>query len=276
MKKINQSIVLLLIIVGILLSTVKSFAQTSTTQYITIEKNIAQIDNLSIIDSTGANGKILRNASFEITVTNAEPTVAIITALQAALIDNKQASLVFSKVQFAANTGEGQLKEERKYTNYIVKSMLLPALNATEKTAIKLQVKIQAETVAINYMNTPFTIKQFKKGTPALTASYKLTIEGLPTNRVSKISALQISKNNAAQNISIELMAVDERLWNETYSAGKILEKGVIELLAPNFRDVILTINIGQMRINSYSSTSTGNTIAKSVYGLSAGTVSIQ
>lgn len=85
-----------------------------------------------------------------------------------------------------------------------------------------------------------------------ITANFRLTIDGLATNRVSKIDAITIrhpAKGGLEySNLVVTVPDVDIDGWkawaNQTLGGKSVEKSGKIDLLAPNMSDVMLTVGL--------------------------------
>jgi len=273
LKCITALLTILFLQAGVTIVT----AQTGIAQFLTIDKQSIGIKNLTLVDSTGAGNKIIHTAAFDIAIDNSKEISTVLSLLQNSLKYNKPGDIYFTKT----GVQPGRAIDERKYQGSIVREIKLPAITATAKELYIIRVSILAETVSINY-DVPTALVSGKERTKALASNFRITLESLPTRRISKVESMKISsdsKNAGGQQFSVELIALDERAWNEVYNngAGKVLAKGRIEMLSPNLVDVLLTINLEECTITSYRSiTGTGQTIAKVAYGIQVGKVSFE
>lgn len=249
-------------------------AQNMFAQYVTIDKTTVLAENLSITDSLDAESKMIHTAVFDITVSNAKNVQQFLLLLDAGMSDKKEMDITFSKY----NTATGKFTEERFYYSATVKQIMIPVLNASLKSALKLRVFVAG--IKTNVAYNPKSVVQVpkpEKVTNAMAGNFKLTLANLPTRRVRSINGINVTAGTqAAFSSSVELSATDDAAWNSFYNngAGQTIPEGTIELLSPNLRDVVLTLYLKNIRLNSYRANSSGgNTIAMVIYGLSVGEV---
>ncbi|WP_462254777.1 hypothetical protein [Ferruginibacter sp.] len=281
MKHTKTLLILGLFITIMLLHANKTAAQkTSYTQsliQLTIEGNSISTDNLAITDALGPDNKMIHTASFDITLSNSEVTKSIISSFQSSMKKNKTAQLLFTTINF-----NGDIQEERTYINTSILEMQLPQLDATAKVTLKIKIKIKAESVQVKQGDDKAISKIGAKSTSAIASNFRIKLGSLPTNRISKISGMSIVQaDGPLQNFSLDVSVVDAAPWNEwflTGAGGVKKEYGTIELLSPDFKTVLITIQLMDVEIISYSQTNNSNqqALAKANIGLRTKSVSIK
>lgn len=107
------------------------------------------------------------------------------------------------------------------------------------------------------------------------TSAFRVSIDGLATNRISKVSPLTIGRNSKGEleysNLKFTFSEVDVptwKQWAQETATGKPVEKsGQIQLLGPNMTDVLLTIQLdglGLIRLAKEAAVSNTDTVSRS------------
>lgn len=168
-------------------------------------------------------------------------------------------------------------KSRRVFEDSVISFMELPALDGSSKDPgyVKMsfavgRAKDNAGTAGAK--TPPSADKASSK--VWLQSNFRLTIDGLATNRVSKIDPITIKHSPKGQleysNLVITVADVDSESW-KVWAAqsvdGKPVEKnGKLELLAPNLKDVILTVSLeglGVVRLISEKSEANADQIQR-------------
>jgi hypothetical protein len=146
-------------------------------------------------------------------------------------------------------------KSRRIFENSVISLVELPALNGGSKDP--------------GYVKMSFAIGRAKENTGTaggkapqsadkasskvmLPSNFRLTIDGLATNRVSQIDPISIKHSPKGlpeySNLGITFAEIDSESWKAWAAQsvdGKPVEKnGRLELLAPNLKDVLLSVSL--------------------------------
>jgi len=251
-------------------------AQHVFTQYVSIDKNTVLVDNLTILDSMGAENKMMHMAAFDFTISNAKNVQQLLQQLSAGMQANKEMDICFSKY----NTLQGKITEERFYYSAILQQIIVPAFNATAvRSTVKLRVFIRGiKTDAVVNPKSEVIIPKADKVSNAMVSNFKLILGALPTNRVRMLQAMTVMiAAPGPVATAAELVSIDNAAWRQAFNngAGQSIPEGRIELLSPNLRDVITTIYLYNIRLNSFRSSSGANTISTVTYGMNVGKISL-
>jgi hypothetical protein len=251
-----------------------SGAQQSSSQ-LSIGGNTVSIENVGVAAVLGPDNKIQHTANFDITLSDNEDTKAILVSLQSYFKKSSAAELFISTLNF-----NGVVQEERYYKDAVITEMQLPQLDAAAKSVLKIKIKIKAANVKLTAGGGKAIGKIGNKIRPAMASNFRIKMGNLPVNRVSKISAMNITgADNLLQNFSLDLAAIDGAAWNTwflTGAGGIKKEEGVIELLTPDLKTVIFSIILSEVEITSYASSSVAGQVAKANIGLRAKGIAIQ
>lgn len=248
-------------------------AQQVFAHYVSINKNTVLIENLSILDSMGAENKMLHTTAFDITISNGKNVQQLLQQLSAGLQANKEMDICFSKY----NTLQGKITEERFYYSASLQQIMVPAFNAAVKAAVKLRIFIRGiKTDVVVNPTSAVIIPKADKVTNAMVSNFKFTLGTLPTNRVRMLQGMTVMLASPVPVVAAaELSSIDNAAWSQAFNngAGQSIPEGRIELLSPNLRDVIASIYLYDIRLNSFRSNSGGNTISTVTYGLAVGKI---
>lgn len=250
-------------------------AQQVFAHYVSINKNTVLVDNLTILDSVGAENKMLHTAAFDITISNGKNVQQLLQQLSAGMQANKEMDICFSKY----NTLQGKITEERFYYSSTLQQIMVPAFNAAVKAAVKLRVFIRGiKTDVVVNPKSEVIIPKADKVSNAMVSNFKLTLGALPTNRVRMLQGMTVMVAAPAPvATAAELSPIDNAAWSQAFNngAGQSIPEGRIELMSPNLKDVIATIYLYNIRLNAFRSNSGGNTISTVTYGLAVGKISL-
>jgi hypothetical protein len=163
----------------------------------------------------------------------------------------------------------------RQMDDTLLNSVEIPELDGSSKDVqyVKLSMspgRVKEETPDANPVATAGT-----KTKAWTTSAFRVSIDGLATNRISKVSPLTIGRNSKGEleysNLTFTFSDVDVpswKQWAQETIGGKPAEKsGQIQLLAPNMTDVLLTIQLeglGLIRLAKEVNGSTTDTISRS------------
>ncbi|CAN5379045.1 hypothetical protein BH11BAC3_BH11BAC3_02030 [soil metagenome] len=247
-------------------------------QSLTIEKATVAIDNVNIIDSLsgnggGARGQTLHRADFEITITSGNAALKVITELQAGLTRNK---LLTAELNIPLSDGGNKNIVKRIYKNAAVRKIILPELNASVRSNFKIIVTIEAASIEVQQTGNPDISGKNTK--VASVNNYRIQVGSLPCNRISKISEMKIGSQPGLPTATVQLSGADEKAWNDQFDNGanRVITDGVVELLSPDLKTVILSINLKNISIVAYKTKiSSSEQIAKATFELKMGSVLI-
>lgn len=251
-------------------------AQAVFTDYVTINKNTVLINNLSILDSMGSQKKMIHTAAFDITISNGKDVQQVLQYLSACMQAGKEMDIRFSKF----NNRLGKVAEERFYYGATLQQMMVPAFNAALKSAVKLRIFISG--VKANVVMNPasdMVVPKPEKVANAVVSNFRFVLGTLPTNRVRLLQGMTIVTGpSAGIATAAELSLTDNAAWSQAFSngTGQGIPEGRIEMLTPNFKDVIATIYLYNTRLTSFRSNSGSNTISTVTYGLVVDKISLE
>jgi hypothetical protein len=248
MKKIIKTlaVVLCMLVAG----TTKIGAQNA---YISIAgTNETPITNLVVNDFIGTDNKITYTASFDISITPSDNVKAILSQLQSNISENKTAPITLSRANF-----NYELEEAREYASATVEQMTLSEMDASSKSAVKINVKIKSVTMSIRSGKGEKISLTGAKNKATLSSNFQFNLGILPAKKISKISALNIRNNDELQDFTIELSGADSKEWYDwLQKSGKGMvktEQGLLSLLGPDLKETLFDINISDVVITSYS-----------------------
>lgn len=228
------------------------------------------IENVLQTDALDASNRMVHTASFDIILNDNENTKAVIAALQN---QSKEKGLPVASI-YTINSNH-QATQEKQYSNITSQQVIIPALNAAEKSLLKATVKLTAANVQLVTSGIQAVGTNIGKSANAIISNFHFVMGSLPCNRVSKLSSLSINPNDKQlQNFSVEVAAADATAWNQWFlsgAGGLKKEQGYIELLAPNLKDILYTIQLADVDIVSFSSASAASgaqTIPRATVGL--------
>ena len=252
-------------------------AQLNISYQLRVNNASIAIENSVFTDALGSDNKIQHSASFEIVLNNNDATNAIITAIQDAatpqpLIKTRETAasatlqLVFTKIDSRIG-----VTEEKSYSGILLDEIKLPNLNAADQSAARVTVKLRATTVTAMPAGGKAASTGNAHNINIPVSNFMLTMGTLPCRKVTKISSISIKPaDNALQNFTVEISGADAAPWNQwftTGAGGTKKEQGKIDLLASDFKTVVMTIQLSNVEIVSYSISNTGN-IARATVGL--------
>ncbi|MGH7307638.1 MAG: hypothetical protein ACREK6_02995 [Candidatus Rokuibacteriota bacterium] len=143
-------------------------------------------------------------------------------------------------------------QERRTFTNLRLLEIGFPAFDASSKEPASLAVVAQAEAVVI----TPGGGQSVPKAAmprPALASNFRLTLAGLDTARVSKVSPItvKLSPQGEISNLSVELAepAADWRKWHEAFvvrgqGTDANEKSGTLDLLTADLTTTMLRLRL--------------------------------
>lgn len=179
--------------------------------------------------------------------------------------------------------------EERRYEETETSEISLPSFNTSEKTPVEFKIKVESKDVRTDDGGDSRRGTIGPRAKVALRSNFKLRVGNLPSTRIFAISAITIQKvygglragdSTAISDFTIDLAQVDAAGWNEWFQSPQRntdLKPTELILLGPDRRQELLTINLGEVEIISYSSipVSENPSGAKRI-GLRARSVSMQ
>jgi hypothetical protein len=252
-------------------------AQQNIFYQLKINNTAIGIENSVFTDALGSDNKIQHSASFEIVLNNNDATNAIITAIQDAatpqpLLKSRETAasaslqLVFTKVD--SRTGA---TEEKNYSGIMLDEIKLPNLNGADQSAARVTIRLRATTVTVTPAGGKATSTGSVRNINIPVSNFMITMGALPCSRVAKISDISIKPaDNTLQNFTIEISGADAAAWNQwftTGAGGTKKEQGKIDLLANDFKTAVMTIQLTNVEIVSYSISNAGN-MARATVGL--------
>jgi hypothetical protein len=244
--------------------TVNTLAQS---RFLALESTTIVVDNVWVHDSVGGGNKPVFSGAFDISLRDAAETITVLSRFQSSLADGKQTSFSLG----AANINM-DVTEERNYNGVSILEMVLSPLDGADKSIAKIRVKFRSNNLSVNYATKKMSLPFGTKSMAVSSFNYKITIGNMETRRVSNISSLALG-NNGRQFFTLELSAQDSREWHDALlkNGGKT-ETGLLELLAPNMKDVLVRITISDAEIVSYSAQSNNESraIARVTVGIRA------
>lgn len=217
---------------------------------------------------SSAGGRMIYLATVEISLRDNDNLV-MIKNLFSGLVENKAMNLFIRTTDF-----NGKISEERFYQGAAVQEIVFPELNGAGKNTVNVQVKIRAGGLSVK--ENPGTVNSGlgKRPAIALESNYRMTLGGLPANRIARISALRITAGQSA-SFSLDVSEPDAKAWqNWLLTAASKREAGSIEWLTPTLKEVVFRIDLKDVEITSassqYSSATEGRVIARLGVGLRA------
>ena len=235
---------------------------------------VVGIENVVITDALDASNKIVHTASFDMLLLDNESSRLVLSSFQ-----NKMATPISI---YTCNINR-EISEEKVYTNVTVQEIVLPALNASDRSVVKATVKISAGTVEIVKAGGKALGIASKGYSNTIVSNFRVVMGILPCNKIYKLTSVSIRPGDKlTQNLNIEMSAVDATQWNEwflTGAGGVKKEQGYIQLLAPDLRGVMYTIQLTDVDIVSFSissATSAPQAMQRATIGLRVRKVSIK
>ncbi|MET0465944.1 MAG: hypothetical protein ABW007_22475 [Chitinophagaceae bacterium] len=248
----------------LLLTSCSGQLMAQNSKYLSIDQLTIPLDAATIIDSSN-NGRLACFATLEIGIRSGE-SIAALKALFAATAENRPLSVSIKTMDV-----NGRAVEERFYQSAGVQEILLPAMDATDKNLVKVQVKIRATSVSVKENAGTVNQAGLTRGTAVNNANFRVTLGSLPTKRISKIGAIRITAGQPS-SFSIELAETDAKDWQNWLTGNTSKrESGSIEWLAPNFKDVVLQIGLSDIEITSTSSQFISTTEVRQINKLNVG-----
>lgn len=262
----------LLIFIIVLAGNFKLSAQVLK-RYLTIGEVSIPIDNVIMLDSVGEDKQLSYKASFDVQIKSGNQ-VAILVQLQSLLTSKTPSELALSTLNFKMAP-----LEERTYTESTIEEIIFPELKADGRESLSVRVKIKAKSVNINQHIFKKPSGNSVRPSTGLVSNFRMDIDKLPGNRITSIGNIILrSGNDKEPFFYIEMSEVDAKLWREWLVTGNDIKKqGVIELLTPNLKDVIMRLKLTDVQIvsNSTRYKSTDTQPSTTIIGLRVGAVEV-
>jgi hypothetical protein len=272
MKKTTT--ILLLLIASVLFT--RSYGQRSpaygeiTSDQFSLNNLSARVSNLSLIDSFNVNGDspegydLTHFASFDIEL-GSQDAANIVKVLYAGIGGNQLPEAVLRKMN-----SRQEAIQEQAFNMATVKEIVFPELNAESRDSPKARITLQASNVS--YRNGDGKA-MFDRSRGRMAGNrFKLTMAGLPTNGVLRISSLRFvpSSKDPFLYFSVDVPSADIQQWYDWLNSrknGSQYKAGYITLQDESLKQV-LSIELAQLEIVSVATVSTSGNIARSKIGL--------
>lgn len=231
------------------------------------------VSNLYITDSLSRSrleisdfnkGTVLHTASFEIAL-NIENVQNILKVLYSSMQGQSLSNITFKKLN-----AKSQVIEQRNYSPVTVKEIVFPGLDAVSKEQARARITIQGQNLSFDNKGYGSSRNSYSK-TAAINA-FAIMIDGMTTNRVSRISSLRIVPVSEREYLffSLEFLTEDIKQWYDwlntvyTTATGSPVRRNVsIKLTDQTMRNDIVSIELPQVEIVSISSSNDPNSISK-------------
>lgn len=242
----------ILLIAALILMLVPSAFAQKTRSFATplikvdVQGSVGMVESFATVQSA-SNGAVVHDITIRTRLNSAQQLLsAIVGAGQ-----KNGASGFAMAVRFLDHNAT--VTDARDYNGVSVTSIEFPELSAVSKEVVSVEIKLRAQALSTRPGGEKEVMKISTKQKAALAANYSMTLQGVPTTRVVKISSFKLvpCANFGCDSISafeIWVPGTDAGPWLQWFSdvtANPNLSKdGTISLLTPDRKSAFVEIQL--------------------------------
>lgn len=231
---------------------------------ISLEQLTVPVESATVTDSS-AGGRMIYLATVEIGLRDND-YAAMVRNLLSGLTENRSMNISLRSTDL-----NGKITEERYYQGAVVQEIIFPELNGAGKNPVNVQIKIRSGSLSVKENAGNANAALGKRSSTAVESNFRVTLGGLLTNRVAKISAIRITAGQSS-SFSLEVSETDAKSWqNWLMNAVSKRETGTIEWLAPTLKEAIFKVELRDVEITSITSQYNGMTEGRAIARLGVG-----